>query len=135
MSREAHPTDTSDVAAGSPSATPVGGKVPDIYPDDIAFAQHATIGQAVADLVVQRGAYDARKGRILSLTAPVVFIQALRTTMGEVFFHDVVQLAQRDTRHHMRSQDVIGFGNETPSLAHFGDLGQALQRYGHTCRP
>ena len=64
----------------------------DVDADDVAFLQDAAVGDAVADLVVDRGTDDAGEGRVFAAAAAVAFIERLRPLFVDMVFDQAIQL-------------------------------------------
>ena len=83
----------------------------DVDVDDVAFFQGFVIGNAMTNLMVDGGA----DGLGVGVAARRVVVQGGRNgllNLRDVVVTQLIQLVGRDTRHHVRSEEIKHFGGQ-----------------------
>ncbi len=92
----------------------------DVHGNDVTFPEDPLAGDAVDDLVVDRGADAAGE--------PVVALERRpRPASAQVPVNEAVKVAGADTRLDLLLQRVEDLGHQPPSLAHLRDLVPVLE--------
>ena len=94
----------------------------DVDADDVPLLQHAAVGQAVADLVVDRGADDAGEGGVFALAAAVPFVERLRTLLIDVVFDQAVKLLEGYAGLDVLFENSKALGDQAAGCAHPGQF-------------
>src|SRR6266849_70283 len=105
----------------------------DVDIQDISGLEHALPGNAVADLVVDRGADRLRKGLVAGRSVVQRGGDRLLLLDDQVMAK-TVELAGRDSRLDARADEVEHFPGELPGNAHALDLLGCLQVYRHASK-